>query len=160
MSAPSGALNTSNLSIKQLMNEERKKSQSIPEKDLPMESFSKDQLIMAWKQFAFKMKDERKDTLYNAMVKRDPVITEGDVIRIEVDNHVQLRYFEKSMQDLTASLREKLKNFRVSVDVILAEGNDQEGGGYESPKDQFARLARKYPNLHSFKSAFNLDFDF
>lgn len=158
LTVPTGKLNTGNLSIKEMMKQERDKMDTIPAEDLPAESFSGDQLTMAWKQYAFWAKDNQKDTLYNAMIKRDPILVENFVIRIELDNPVQLTYVEKGLQDMTLFFRKKLNNHIVKIEPFLTE-NPEEGDSYQSPKDKFAMLARKYPNLHSFKSAFNLDFD-
>lgn len=159
LSVPTGKLNTSNLSINEIMIKERAKSEHIPEEDLPMETFSNDQLKMAWKQYAFWAKDNQKETLYNAMIKRDPIRGEEDVIRLELDNPVQLSYVEKGLQEMTMFFRKKLQNYRFKIEPFLTE-NPEASSGYKSPKDQFSAMARKYPNLHSFKSAFNLDFDY
>jgi DNA polymerase-3 subunit gamma/tau len=141
------------------MAQEKVNSVVIPNEDLPRESFSADQLRMFWRQYAFQAKEQAKETLYNAMIKRDPIITEGNLIRIEVDNAVQMSMIEASRQEMTDFFREHLKNYDVQLDCFLTEHEDAEQQ-FSSPKDQFLALARKYPNLHTFKTKFNLDFDY
>ncbi len=159
MVTPTGTLKTNHPSIKQILQQEEENSVVIPNEDLPRESFSSDQLRMYWRQYAFQAKEQAKETLYNAMVKRDPIIAEGNLIRIEVDNSVQMSMIDASRQEMTDFFRTHLKNFDIQLDCFITENEDTEQQ-FLSPKDQFLALARKYPNLHSFKSSFNLDFDY
>ena len=156
---PTGQLKTQNPSIKQILKDEEENSKVIPNEDLPRESFSSDQLRMYWRQYAYQAKEQAQETLYNAMVKREPIIAEGNLIRIEVDNAVQMNMIDASRQKMTNFFREHLKNFDIQLDCFVTENEDSEQQ-FQPPKDQFNTLARKYPNLHTFKSSFNLDFDY
>ena len=53
----------------------------------------------------------------------------------------------------------ELKNYEISVDFFLSEDKDSEVK-FLTGKDRFASMARKNPNLHSFKTIFNLDIEF
>jgi len=53
LKVPTGTLKTTNISIKQILKEERENNIQIPIEDLPHESFSIDQLKMYWRQYAF-----------------------------------------------------------------------------------------------------------
>lgn len=105
------------------------------------------------------MREEAKETVYHAMVKKDPVLLEGFVIRLEVDNVTQEGSIQRIIHDMTDYFRKELKNYDLSIETVVSENVDQ-NEQYLSPKDKFTALARKYPNLHSFKSAFNLDFEY
>jgi len=118
-----------------------------------------DQLKMYWRQYAFQAKENAEITLYNAMVKREPILVDRKTIRIEVDNSVQMGFIANVQQQMTDFFRLHLKNYSIIIESFQTEEEDEEDQ-YKSPKEQFAVLARKYPNLHSFKSAFNLDFEF
>ena len=159
LTSPSGALRSQNPSIKQIIQQEEENNKVIPDEQLPRESFSSDQLRMFWRQYAYMAKEKAQETLYNAMVKRDPIISEGNLIRIEVDNAVQMNMLDASRQEMTNFFRERLKNYDIQIDCFVTENEDTEQQ-FLSPKEQFAALARKYPNLHTFKSSFNLDFDY
>lgn len=159
LTSPSGVLRSQNPSIKQIIQQEEENNKVIPNEQLPRESFSSDQLRMFWRQYAYMAKEKAQETLYNAMVKRDPIISEGNLIRIEVDNAVQMNMLDASRQEMTNFFREQLKNYDIQIDCFVTENEDTEQQ-FLSPKDQFAALARKYPNLHTFKSSFNLDFDY
>ena len=59
------------ISIKQALADEKERQlKSLEEK--ARELFSTDQLIMAWKQYAFTMKEIGKDTFFHALTKREP----------------------------------------------------------------------------------------
>lgn len=156
---PTGSLKTNNPSIKSLIAQEKKNNIIIPDDQLPRESFSSDQLRMFWRQYAFQAKEKAQETLYNAMVKRDPIITEGNLIRIEIDNAVQMSMLEAARLEMTNFFREHLKNYDVQIDCFITDEEENEQQ-FLSPKEQFMALARKYPNLHTFKNSFNLDFDY
>ena len=158
LTVPSGQLNTAHLSINELYAKEKEKSQTIAPEDLPRESFSTDQMKMLWKQFAYQMKEKGKDTIYHAMTKRDPVLVEGYTVQIEVDNIAQEGSMQRINQDLLDFMREGLKNYDVQLKLLLSE-NPEIDQKSMMPKDKFAAMARKYSNLYTFKSAFNLDFE-
>ena len=66
----------------------------------PKTPFSTDQLKMFWKKFAFKMKEDGNDTIYLAMVKREPKIIGEFHINHEVDNQVQIDYIQTHISDV------------------------------------------------------------
>jgi hypothetical protein len=156
---PSGKLNTGNLSIHQISKDYAEKNIKIAPEDLPRESFPYDKLKMYWRQYAFKAKENTQETLYNSMIKREPILVDGKKIRIELDNPIQLGFVEAVQQELTTFLRESLKNYDIILEPFVSE-NQEEEQKYLSPKDQFSAMARTHPNLHTFKKLFNLDFDY
>jgi len=159
LTVPTGQLNTSNLSIKQMYAQETEKRTNVSPENLPRESFSSDQLKMVWRQFAFKMREDAKETVYHAMVKRDPLLLENSLIRFEVDNVTQEGSIHRIIQDMSEHFRKELNNYDIVIETFVSENPDAEQQ-FLSPKDKFTALARKYPNLHSFKQAFNLDFEY
>ncbi len=161
MTVPSGQLNTSNVSIKKIL----QPAQVDPliavaaHNSTLTENFSFDQVKMVWRRYAFEVKSKGMETFYNAMIKREPKIKDDVHFTIEVDNQVQIDYISNHIQDLIGFLRQELKNYLITVDfLLLAEGESDTK--FLSGKDKFASMARKNPNLHSFKSIFNLDLEF
>ena len=161
MSSPSGKLNSSSLSIKQMMEKKEEKfaGAGIIMDNMPRESFSSDDLKMLWRRYAFQMKDEGKDTFYNAMIKRDPKPTSDTSFILEVDNQVQIDYIQPSLSDLLGYLRKELKNYDILVELALTSNPDEEVK-FQTGKDKFASLARKNPYLHALKTTFNLDIEY
>lgn len=162
LTVPSGQLNTSNLSIKKVIepiHQESTVQDSISNKILPKEKFTFDQAKMAWRRFAHEVKAKGMETYYNAMIKRDPKIKDDVHFLMDVDNQVQIDYITPHVQDLISFLRQELKNFDITVDFTLSENKDDQVK-FLTGKDRFASMAKKNPNLHSFKTVFNLDIEF
>jgi len=161
MTAPSGKLSSSSISIKQLMH------QNSPENggsladtsNMPMNDFGMDELKMTWRRFAFDMKNQGKQTFFSALMKRDPILVEGTKYKMEVDNQTQVDYITPILSELVDYLRAGLKNYAIEVSVELTS-NPEEEVKFLSGKDKFAALARKNPNLHTLKNTFNLDIDY
>jgi len=160
-SAPIGKLSSATLSIKELMvkKEEEQASSSIMPENMPMNSFSYDQVKMLWRRFAFEMKDKGMETFYNAMVKREPIQKTETHFVMDVDNQIQVDYITPHLQDMIAYFRRELKNYAFEVSFSLNENPEQEVK-FLTGKDKFAALARKNPNLHTLKTSFNLDIEF
>lgn len=161
MTAPSGRLSSSGVSIKKLMNPENPGSVSshIDTSNMPMNDFGVDDLKMIWRRFAFEMKNKGKQTFFSALVKRDPIAIEGNKYRLEVDNQAQIDYITPILTELVDYLRIHLKNYSIDVAIELTS-NPEEEVKFLNGKDKFAALARKNPNLHTLKNTFNLDIEF
>jgi len=161
MSAPSGKLNSSSISIKQLMHKNSPENGGATSdiSNLPMNDFGIDELKMTWRRFAFDMKNQGKHTFFSALTKRDPILIEGTKYKMEVDNQTQIDYISPILSEMVDYLRLSLKNYSIEISVELTSNPDEEVK-FLSGKDRFAALARKNPNLHTLKSTFNLDIDF
>ncbi len=114
---------------------------------------------MAWRRYAHEAKGKGMETFYNAMIKRDPKQIETTQFIMDVDNQIQIDYITPHLQDLVGYLREELKNYDVNLELKLTENNDVEVK-FLTGKDRFADMAKKNPNLHSFKNIFNLDIEY
>ena len=162
LSIPTGQLNTSNLSIKQILTPNQNSSttsQINASGDLPFENFTFDQAKMVWRKYAHDMKAKGMETFYNAMIKRDPKISDSQKIIMDVDNQVQIDYITPHLNDLIGHLRKELKNYNIIVDFTLSDDKESQVK-FLTGKDRFTSLAKKNPNLHSFKTVFNLDIEF
>jgi hypothetical protein len=160
-SVPIGKLSSSTLSIKQLMEtkEEEQSASNIMPENMPMNSFSYDQVKMLWRRFAFEMKEKGMETFYNAMVKREPIQKTETHFVMDVDNQIQVDYITPHLQEMTGFFRKELKNYSFEISFSLNENPEQEVK-YLTGKDKFAALSRKNPNLHTLKTTFNLDIEF
>ena len=88
---------------------------------LPEEKYTSDRLTRIWRQYAFQLKDEGKETFYNALVKRDPLIEKDDVLKLFVENQIQVDYIAPILNDLISFLRNSLKNHNIKVQIELTE---------------------------------------
>lgn len=154
-------IRSTNLSIKKLMNPETGGVQSsgLSQADMPRESFVIDDVYMYWRQFAQQMKEQGRETFYNALIKRNPKIAGETNFLMEVDNLVQVDLINADLEKLTSFMRNALRNYDVLIEVKVTD-NQQEDVKHLTGKDKFAMLARKFPNLHALKSTFGLEIEY
>lgn len=158
---PTGNIHTNLLSIKDLSKPKSsdKSLENINIDNKPKTNFSLDDLKIHWRKFAFKMKNEGNDTIYLAMVKRDPKVTSDFVILHEVDNQVQIDYIQTHISELIDYLRENLKNWAIQISFSINE-SIEENIQLQTGKDKFNALARKNVNLYTLQKTFNLDIEY
>jgi DNA polymerase-3 subunit gamma/tau len=159
LSEPTGNVGTTHVSIKKILEEQKAQETAPNQEDMPREGFSKEQVKMYWKQFAFQMKENGMETFYHALIKREPHFLEEEKFGLEVDNQIQIDYINPIISDLINFLRKNLTNYQVEVTLILNDNPTKEVK-YLTGKDKFNALARRNPNLHTLKNLFNLDIEF
>ena len=153
VSEPSGKLNQVHLSIKNIIENDKKKIVDKNNEKLPEESYSIEHLKMYWQQFAF------METFYQALVKREPLFIAEDRFGVELDNNVQLDYIKQLLTEFTDFLRTNLQNYNLTIELILTD-NPLKEIKYLTGKDKFAAMARKNQNLNTLKNIFNLDIEY
>ncbi|MEN9302196.1 MAG: hypothetical protein RL264_625 [Bacteroidota bacterium] len=125
--------------------------------DLPREQFTKDKLVVHWRQYAFKMK-ETHPTLFQILSKREPVQEDSETYILQVENDVLLTHVETHLLDFVDYLKKQLQNYFIQVKIeVHSIGDDKK---FLSGRDKFQTLVRKYPNLNTLKSLFNLDIEY
>ncbi len=159
LSEPTGNVGSNHVSIKRILEEQKAQEVSPNQEDMPRQGFSKEQVKMYWKQFAFQMKENGMETFYHALIKREPHFLEEEKFGLEVDNQIQIDYINPILGNFIDFLRKNLSNYQVEVTLILSDNPNQEVK-YLTGKDKFNALARRNPNLHTLKNLFNLDIEF
>lgn len=141
-----------------LKREEELKNKPTDE-NLPEEKYTADRLVRVWRQYAFQVKDEGQETFYNALVKRDPLIEKNDVLKLFVENQIQVDYIRPLLNKLISFTRKSLQNYNITIEIELTE-NPVEDLKLMHGKDKFKAMAKKNPNLNTLKNLFNLDIEF
>lgn len=159
LSAPAGSVDAHHISIKKILEDQNKNEPSLSKENEEREPFTREQLNMFWKRFAFQMKENSMETFYNSLIKREPVFLGDEKLAIEVDNNVQIDYINPHLNDFVSFLRKNLRNYSISVELKLTDDPMNEVK-YLTGKDKFAAMARKNTNLHKLKNLFNLDIEF
>lgn len=159
VSEPSGKLNQVHLSIKNIIEQDKRKKEEQNTKNSPEETYSNEHLKIYWQQFAYIMKEKGMETFYQALVKREPLFIAVDKYSIQLDNNVQLDYIKQLLPEFTDFLRNNLKNHNLSIELILTD-NPLKDIKYITGKDKFTAMAIKNPNLNTLKNIFNLDIEY
>lgn len=159
---PVGALNTKNPSIKELLNPKNAKevggenSTTDSKQNQPLEL---ENLLMHWKKYAHRLKEENKASIFPILTKRDPKIINDNTVLYEVDSDWVKDYLTPELHELLAYMKLNLNNSSLSVQIKVLEEGKQVVNPY-SPQEKFKILSEKNPNLQMLQRMFNLDVDY
>lgn len=133
--------------------------QSRNMENLPANEFTFDQIKMLWRQYAHAAKEKGLETMYHALIKRDPKLKDEHTFLLEVDNQVQIDYINPHLADMMNFIRKNIKNFHFAVEIILTKEEMAEVKLLNG-KDRFNALSKSNPNLVTLKNVFNLDIEY
>ncbi|MDR0801854.1 hypothetical protein [Fluviicola sp.] len=158
LSTPTGNLNSNNLSINHLVEQQKAKAPAVSG-DLPKKEFHKDDVIRLWKTMAHMQKLNGQDQVYHVMIKREPVQLDETTFQFEVDNTIQLTRLESAIGEVISYIRKEVQNYDLIIQLEMAKGASEEIKYLNGP-DRFEKLAKKNSNLFDLKNRFNLDIDY
>ncbi|MEJ7560166.1 MAG: DNA polymerase III subunit gamma/tau [Pedobacter sp.] len=119
------------------------------------ESFSQEQLIECWNQYATKAKEEGKINVYTLLTSADPKLEDQDVIIVHIEHKLQESLIQDEMIDLLNTIRPKLRNFNISIKTRQVERIAVNRLYTSTEKYQY--LLEKNPKLEEMRRRFNLD---
>ncbi len=134
-------------------------SGDVDENKLPDEEpLSQEPLVFAWLQYAEKQKKD-SPRIYSILKDQKIELTDQGNIKVYFNNKAQIEDFKNRVKkDLTAYLRDKLRNHTFEMDEIL-ENDESKTNNLYTVEDKFKHMAEKNPALNKFKQQFNLDFE-
>lgn len=136
---------------------EKQPQNNHKQKNKQKNNFTKDQLMMKWREFAFIIKEQNLHTLFTAMTAEDPKIDENFKIYFTVSNEVQLTFMQQKRNDIVAFLRTELRNDFIQLQT--AEGSVANKQNLFTSKDKFNDMLKRNEHLEKFKKQFNLNLD-
>jgi len=121
------------------------------------EDFDQDQLLKVWTYFTESIARQYPN-FYSTLRKRKPILKEGYVIALEIDNHVQEIEVQDKKTQLLEFLRNELRNGKISLITSIVErtGDDKP----YSSDEKFKAMVRKNPLLKEFKDKLDLELDY
>ena len=122
--------------------------------DLP---FSLDELQSAWNTFA-RRRHQQFDSATEQLVLNRALTLDGTVIRLTLDNTLQVGYLTDIKPDLIGFLRETLQNSRIQIEHTV-QVQEVKKMIYSS-LDKFNFMADKNPALHDLRKALNFEVDY
>ncbi len=163
-------LTTGGLSVMDTLNNIEKQEGVVPEKtdvpdgatpdipvvaDGPAEVYSKKELEMAITEYA-KRRDV-KTAVRSLLMGQMPKILDKNTLEMEVDNNIEMGYFNEEQQKLVPYLRTKLKNANIRFVVKMVE-REQTRKLY-LPEEKFKYMAEKNPNLVYLRQKIQTDLE-
>ena len=161
---------TGGLSVMDTLNNIEKQEGAVPEQaevqdgavpDIPVvaggpaEVYSKKELETAITEYA-KSRDV-KTAVRSLLMGQMPKILDKNTLEMEVDNNIEMGYFNEEQQKLVPYLRTKLKNANIRFEVKMVE-REQTRKLY-LPEEKFKYMAEKNPNLVYLRQKIQTDLE-
>ncbi|MGB1089810.1 MAG: DNA polymerase III subunit gamma/tau [Schleiferiaceae bacterium] len=121
----------------------------------PAEVYSKKALVTAITEYA-KRRDV-KTAVRSLLLGQMPKILDKNTLEMEVDNNIEMGYFNEEQQKLVPYLRTKLKNANIRFEVKMVE-REQTRKLY-LPEEKFKYMAEKNPNLVYLRQKIQTDLE-
>ncbi|MBB5636110.1 DNA polymerase-3 subunit gamma/tau [Pedobacter cryoconitis] len=119
------------------------------------EPFTHEELMVLWKEYVQKVKEENKINFYTILTTNDPELTKPDQITVSITNLAQESILQNELVEFLNFLRTRLKNFSVGIVTKRVE-NKIENRLYTSI-EKYHYLLEKNPKLEELRKRLNLD---
>ena len=98
-----------------------------------------------------------KTAMRSLFLAQTPKIIDKNTLQIELDNNIQLGYFNDEQKQLVPYLREKLNNYSLRFEIKIIE-SEQVRKLY-LPEEKFKHMAEKNPHLVYLRQKINTDLE-
>lgn len=119
------------------------------------EPFSHEELMILWKEYIQKIKEENKINFYTILTTNDPELTSPEQITVCITNLAQESILQNELVEFLNFLRTRLKNYSVGIVTKRVE-NKIENRLYTSI-EKYHYLLEKNPKLEDMRKRLNLD---
>ena len=118
-------------------------------------------LQTAWNEYVQKLKNEKNPAGTNFEMAELKIQDANSFIAI-VTNNIQLRFIEQGGQKASQFLREKLHNSLLEFFIVMEENKEEKipVGTPLSSREQFLKMAEKYPLVKELKDRLRLELDY
>jgi DNA polymerase-3 subunit gamma/tau len=156
--AERNAKKVSALSLKSIQKKQELKRELVAnqpdQQNLPVESFTEDDMQLAWNDYASKIEKEGKYNLLSHLTMGVPKL-EGNRIHLEFPNSTIKVEVERAKHELLGYLRERLRNYEIDLSI---EVNETTVKRYAyTTREKFEKLKEKNPLLDTLRKEFDLD---
>ena len=120
-------------------------------------SFSRDELLEAWKSFVATIDAPQLKSALNA---REPYLTGPGQIEFELDTELQFNRLTLDLKPkLLGYLRRRFENESIEILFTVSDGKGIQSGIPYTEEERWNLLVSRYPALATLKSKFGLDFE-
>lgn len=117
--------------------------------------FTHEELMVLWKEYTQKTKEENKINFYTILTTNEPVLTKPHEITVLITNTAQDSILQNELVEFLNFLRTRLKNFDVGIITKKVESKIE--NRLYTPKEIYHYLIEKNPKLDELRKRFNLD---
>lgn len=138
-------------------NEEQIKKEAQEEpKETP---FTQEDLEACWKNYATKVSIDGKHNLSSIMKEQIPNIADGFILKLTLNNKVQVEVFNEEKSNILNFLKKNLINNSIQFNINIKKLEKQEIKAY-TPEDKFREMSKKNPTLLEMKDQFDLELEY
>ncbi|NKI31936.1 DNA polymerase III subunit gamma/tau [Croceivirga thetidis] len=148
----------SGLSLSSLKAKKEHQSNKTPavEANLPSNSFTHDELLLHWKDYAAKLDASGKKIMASNLLADEPKLKEESTIFIELPNGTMKKEIEREQGPLMAYLKGKLQNHSIELEIQV---NEEVAKKFAfTPEEKYEKLREKNPAIDLLRQEFDLDF--
>jgi hypothetical protein len=159
ISQPVGKFTSNSIGINSTLNPTIRKSKVKGEEELQErnEEYTIEEFNYAWKEFALKIKRDKKDSLYATLVSAERKIGSDHIVILTIQNSIQKTELDEYKGDIVRALRLKLGNTNIN---LLYNITEKKSALVMDSKARFDKLAEENSSLNKFRKLFNLDIEF
>jgi DNA polymerase-3 subunit gamma/tau len=120
-----------------------------------------EELQAAWNEYVQKLKEEKNSASTNFEMAELKILDANSFIAI-VTNNIQLRFIQQDGQKASQFLREKLQNNLLVFHIVMEENKDEKipVGTPLTSREQYLKIAEKYPMVKELKDRLRLELDY
>ena len=130
-------------------------SAEVPGKVVQNNSFSSDELVKAWLQFADTIPEQGRITSF--IKSTLPNLISDTAFELTVSNNLQEKELKRLQPDITAFIQQKLQNSLIRMTLKIVEETEVQRAN--SPEDRYKILAQQNPALDKLRNGLGLEID-
>jgi DNA polymerase-3 subunit gamma/tau len=121
----------------------------------PVEVFSEKDFDDAWKEFLKKIANRK--SIFALLSSRKPQLKNLHEIHFELENKTQVSYIQNIQHEMLTFLREKLRNYKLSVFTHIHEQHTEKRP--YTAEERYMAMIKKNPNLDALRKALDMDIE-
>jgi DNA polymerase-3 subunit gamma/tau len=109
-----------------------------------------------WFSFADKIREDQP-RLYNTLSTQKPKLSDGSIIRLDLNNPLQEKALNSIHNEILGFLKKSTGMMDIKLETNVAKASNEKR--LYTPEEKFRHLQEQNPQLADLRNAFNLDFE-
>ncbi len=127
----------------------------IEEINLPVNKFSKFDLLNSWKNFCDIQEEKGNINILSVLKMNEPIKKGGDII-IKAVNQINKKEIENIADEILAYLKKELENYSINLNVIIEKNSKKNGSKSFSNEEKMKLMVNSNPKIKSLIKEFDL----
>jgi len=127
----------------------------IEEINLPVNEFSKFDLLNSWKNFCDIQEEKGNINILSVLKMNEPIKKGGDII-IKAVNQINKKEIENIADEILTYLKKELENYSINLNVIIEKNSKKNGSKSFSNEEKMELMVNSNPKIKSLIKEFDL----